>query len=266
LKRLLSQDLAHSLKRKKHVLLLTDYDGTLTPIVATPEQAVLSPAIRRLLKRLSYLPHVRVGVVSGRSLKEVKHFVNLPKLLYVGNHGFEIKGPGFSFVHPQAKRSQKAFQAFSKKLRTSLQDIPGARVEWKGLTLSLHWRTVSRKKVRLFRRRIDALIRTSLSKGSYRMTRGKCVMEIRPPVVWDKGKSVAWLRKRLSRKGSIPYVIYLGDDRTDEDAFRVVNRCGGMSVLVGSIRKKSQAKFQLENPQEVSRWFKAFLNYFCMMR
>lgn len=93
---------AMQLSNARHVLLLTDYDGTLTPIVERPELANLSKDIRRLLQTLAYQRYITVGVISGRALVDLKDKVGISGIIYAGNHGLEIEGPGISFVNPVA--------------------------------------------------------------------------------------------------------------------------------------------------------------------
>ena len=84
------------------MLLLLDYDGTLTPIVARPEIAILPDEARRSLEELAENERFVVGVVSGRELAELEGLVAIPGLIYAGNHGLEMSGLGMDYVHPEA--------------------------------------------------------------------------------------------------------------------------------------------------------------------
>lgn len=239
------------------LMVLSDYDGTLTPIAATPRQAVLSSDTRALLRRLSRVPGICVGVVSGRSLHEVKQCVGLPTLLYAGNHGLELQGPGVSFVHPKAKAARASLRGLAVRLQRALRDVvPGAWVEWKGLTFSVHWRAVRRSAQPLFYALVARELQESRQRGRIRVTHGKRVVEVRPPVEWGKGEAVEWLWRRLPvpRQAPRPWVIYLGDDHTDEGAFRMTNRLGGISIVVGSPRHQTAATYGLRSPRHVHRW------------
>lgn len=233
----------------RRLLFLTDYDGTLMPIQREPEGAVLDAAARTLLARAGRLPGIRLGVVSGRSLERLRRFVRLPGLLYVGNHGLEMSGPGVRFTHPDARQAVPMIARVSRALRQQLRGIRGAFVEPKRLTLSVHWRAVSASDAARFRRRVWQALAPWLARRAIRVTYGKRVVEIRPPIAWDKGEAVRWLlRKPMSSRED---VVYVGDDRTDEDAFRVVNRCRGVSVFVGPKRAQTSARWWLEDPGEV---------------
>ncbi|MBI4354369.1 MAG: trehalose-phosphatase [Candidatus Omnitrophica bacterium] len=238
------------------LLLCVDYDGTLTPIVAHPSRARLSARTKQLLKRLASLPGVRVALVSGRALRDVRRLVGLRGLCYVGNHGLELQGAGLRYVHPIAQTSRSFMKRLAAQLRTALQLIRGAEVEDKGLTVSLHWRRVPRSASRAFHRLVGQYLAPHRRKGVIRITQGKRVIEVRPPVAWDKGRIIAWILGQMAGQArwTSPFVIYLGDDRTDEDAFRLVNRRRGLSVFVGRSNHRTAARHRLQTPLEAAHW------------
>src|SRR4030042_3094033 len=195
---------AHRLKSADHVLFLSDYDGTLTPIVDEPESAILFRETRKLLRKLTKDRRYTVGIVSGRALPDLKSKVGLEGIIYAGNHGLEMEGCGSSFLEPIAEEMRPLLNILGQVLSATVRGIKGAFVENKGLTLSVHYRTVDeieeRKVEDAFSRITDPLRVT----GKIKITRGKKVYEIRPPVDWDKGKAIAWLMAKLrdsNRKG-----------------------------------------------------------------
>lgn len=233
------------------LLLLMDYDGTLTPIVEKPEDAALSPDVRRFLSRV--LKHHPTAVISGRSLKDIRKLVGLRKIYYAGNHGLEIDGPGLKLVKPEAKRMASTLGKICIDLKSELGNIDGVIVEDKGLTASVHYRLVARRKLRILKRIFTRITKPYLDSGKIKIVRGKKVLEIRPNIDWDKGKAVLWIIDALKPKGgALP--IYLGDDETDEDAFRAL-RGKGITILVSNSPRKSNAEYFLKNVDEV----KAFL-------
>ena len=240
----------------QHVLLCCDFDGTLAPIADHPSRARLPTDTKRLLKQLASLPGLRVALVSSRALADLKRLVGLSRVTYVGNHGLEAKGPGLSFLHPEARRLRHTLHRLSRKLAQALRKIPGASVEWKGLTASLHWRNVPRPAQRRFHRLVKELTAPYTERGTIRLTHGKRVVEIRPQVDWDKGRVLEWLLDHLSEpyRSSAAVVFYVGDDRTDEDAFNAVNRLGGLSIFVGRPSTRTAARYWLKDPHEVQRW------------
>ena len=249
---------AHRLKSANHVLLLSDFDGTLIPIVDRPESAVIPPETGKLLRTLAKNRRYTVGVVSGRALADLRGKVDVEGIIYAGNHGLEIEGFGSNFLEPIAEEMRPFFQMLNQALSATLRGIKGVFVEDKGLTLSVHYRSVDdteeKKVMDAFSRVTDPLHVT----GRIRITQGKKVYEIRPPVDWDKGKAIAWLiarcRETRGKSGALP--IYLGDDLTDEDGFKVIEKNNGISIFVGGEGFQSVARYFLKSPEEVTELLK----------
>ncbi len=135
-------EVAHRLKSANHILLLSDYDGTLTPIVDKPELAVLPQEIKKLLRKLAKNRRYTVGIISGRALADLKSKVDLEGIIYAGNHGLEIEGFGSSFLEPIAEEMRPFLKMLNQALSATLRGIKGAFVEDKGLTVSVHYRLV----------------------------------------------------------------------------------------------------------------------------
>jgi trehalose-phosphatase len=245
---------ARRLKSAQHVLLLSDFDGTLTTIVEQPEMAVLSLETKNLLRRLSRNRHYTVGIISGRALADLRDRVGVDGIIYAGNHGLEIEGLGSHFLEPLAEEMRPMLHILNSALSTALRGVKGVFVEDKGLTLSVHYRLAEGSEIdkvdEAFTKITDPLNVT----GQIKVTRGKKVYEIRPPVDWNKGRAVSWLMARLKKMkgkvGAIP--VYLGDDLTDEDAFEIVEHNQGISVFVGEERIQTQARYFLRSPDEVT--------------
>jgi trehalose-phosphatase len=245
--------ISHRLKLANHILLVSDFDGTLTPIVDRPELATLIPDTNRLLRALSKNRRYTVGIVSGRSLADLKEKVDVEGIIYAGNHGLEIEGFGKNFLEPIAEEVRPFFQLLSQVLMTALKGVKGVLVENKGLTLSVHYRSVDDSDEHMVKDVLAKVTNPLSVTGRIRITRGKKVYEIRPPVDWDKGKAISWLIAKFkeSRKMGGVLPIYLGDDLTDEDAFKVIEASGGISIFVGDGNTKSLARYFLKSPQEV---------------
>ncbi len=241
------------LKSADHILLLSDYDGTLIPIVGRPELALLAPETRRMLRTLARNRRYTVGIISGRALIDLKEKVDIEGIIYAGNHGLEIEGFGTNFLEPIAEEVRPFFQILSQVLTTTLRGIRGVLIENKGLSLSVHYRSVDAAEEKTVSDAFHKVTNPLHVTGRIRVTRGKKVYEIRPPVDWDKGKAVSWLVakcKEVKAKSSI-LPVYLGDDLTDEDAFKVIEGYDGISVFVGPEEFKSGARYYLNTPQEV---------------
>jgi trehalose 6-phosphate phosphatase len=241
-----------------HTLLCLDYDGTLTPIVKTPAVAQLSPKTRALIKKISRKQHFSVAVVSGRALRDVKDMVRVNRIVYAGNHGLEVKGLGLRFIHPKAKQARTHLRKIRIKLKQNLRSIPKCFVEDKTLSLSVHYRTTTKKywtqTKKIVKRTVSPWLRSKLAK----LTEGKCVIEVRPNTSWDKGACVKWLTQKVKAQKKIKFLhpIYIGDDKTDEAAFQTVNQKSGISIFVGPARNTSKARFQLASSGRVFQFLK----------
>ncbi|MCR4392909.1 MAG: trehalose-phosphatase [Dehalococcoidales bacterium] len=240
--------------RAGQTMLLLDYDGTLTPIVERPEDAHLAEDTHSLLRQLAGIPSLLVGVISGRSLADLKGRVGVEGLIYAGNHGFEIESPQFKYIHPAAEAARPVLEMIRNFLVRSTGHIEGVLLEDKGLTLSLHYRLVMEEDLPELREIMDKAMAGAVTRGLVRVSSGKKVYEFRPAVPWDKGKAVRFLMKSYQKGGrqSGMLVVYLGDDTTDEDAFRVVRRYGhGVGVHVGGDRPDSAAEYWVKSVDEV---------------
>jgi len=255
------ESFSSEVKTASHVVLLSDYDGTLTPIVSRPDEAILPPAVREKLIALAQKPTFSVGIISGRSLSEVKALVGIEGIYYAGNHGLEIEGPGLKFINPAAKAAQVILKDLALQASAKFKDIEGVIVEDKGLSLSVHYRLVKKsdeKKVADIFRQLTA---TGLHDGKIRVTSGKKVWEVRPPIDWHKGKAIETIIKELKSNlgGKKGLNIYLGDDTTDEDAFRVMQRPYGWSIFVGQGDTASTAEYFLNSTSEVATFLSRLL-------
>lgn len=240
---------------KRHIYLFIDYDGTLSPIVEYPDKAVISEAMRSILRDLSSNPGCSVGIITGRALKDIKRKIGLKGIIYVGNHGLEIEGPKIKFNPSVPRRMYSIIRNLKKELREKLSKIKGIFLEDKNVTLSIHYRMAARSGYLSARKIIREVVRPFLARNKIILSNGKKVIEIKPQVKWNKGRAVAWLLAReaiVRRQPIMP--VYLGDDATDEDAFRILKN-KGLTIYIGN-PKSSQAKYYLKDSREVFRFLK----------
>lgn len=242
----------------KFIFLFLDYDGTLTPLVDNPQEAHLPSEIRELLRKLKDAPRCKIVIASGRKLEDLKKRVGLEGVLYVGNHGLEIEGTKINFKSPLSLHYLETLQGIKKDLASKIiSAIKGAFIEDKGLALTLHYRLVDKKDIPrlkdLFRQEMIAY----MAKDKIRLKDAKMAFEIRPPVRWDKGKVALWLLARqhfmLQEKINI-LPLYIGDDVTDEDAFKALKN-KGITVRVDG-DTASYAKYFVKDTSEVFRLLK----------
>ena len=232
------------------VLLLFDYDGTLTPIVARPELATLSDETRRSLAVLAGLERFVVGVVSGRGLADLEGLVAVPGLVYAGNHGLEMSSGGVDYVHPEAPAFEASLAEVARSLESALSDVPGTLVANKRLTLTVHFRNTPDS----YQAQVDGIVVSTaapyVAAGRMKITRGKKVVEVRPNLDWGKGQAIEKIREDC---GDNPLPMFFGDDQTDEDGFALVQEAGGLAVFVGPSRETTRALHQVESPAEVGQ-------------
>ncbi|WP_323191534.1 trehalose-phosphatase [Halostella sp. PRR32] len=225
----------------------TDFDGTLAPIVDRPDAARIAPAVEEELTVLRDHPETVVAVVSGRALDDLRERVGVDGIGLAGNHGLELHAGDETVVNPDAKAAKETIDAVCQRLRETI-DIAGAVVENKGVTATIHYRMVDDSEVPLVRDRVqDAIAPTSL-----RLTEGKEVLELRPDVEWDKGRAVEWLLDHLTPDGEGWTPVYVGDDTTDEAAFRALPP-EGVGVKVGG--EETAADYRVRDVDDVRRFF-----------
>ncbi|MFH1406974.1 MAG: trehalose-phosphatase [Candidatus Omnitrophota bacterium] len=245
----------------KYIMLFLDYDGTLTPIVSTPDKATMPEENKRLLRKLLATKICKIAVISGRSLRDVKGKVALENIIYSGNHGLQIEGPKIKFQAPLSKKYRAALKQIKLDLQNEISGIKGAFVEDKGPTLSVHYRLVNKRDLPRVKTAFRKTVIVRRVKDEIKVKEGKKVFEIRPPADWNKGNAVAYLlaRQKFISKGAAVSPVYIGDDVTDEDAFRALGG-KGLTIFVGK-PKKSSAQYYLKNAKEVSKFLKELLMF-----
>ncbi len=227
------------LKDKKPFLFL-DYDGTLTPIVDSPDRAVLPEQMRHIIRALSEL--VPVAIISGRMLEDVMQKVAVEGVFYAGNHGAEIWDREKVIVSHDVEATKEIMQDFLQRVRKMIGNISGVVIEDKGLTASIHFRNVNVKNLERVFRQFNKL--ADEFREVFRFTTGKKVFEVRPLSAWNKGDAVIWMLERFAPE-RMP--IYIGDDITDEDAFLAIEG-RGISISVGYRRNSD---YYLKSQKEV---------------
>lgn len=233
-------------------LLFLDFDGTLAPIVEHHADAAISEDMRELVKELAKI--YPVAVISGRGMADVKQRLNLPNLYYAGSHGFEISGPNnFLKENEEAQKVLPLFDEIEPILKKKLQKVKGVDFERKKFTLAIHYRQVQPEQEQEVHDRVNKVLRDypKLTGAG-----GKKVIEIRPAIDWHKGKAVEFLKKELSKEEN-PFSLYVGDDVTDEDAFKEVKY--GLGLLVGEHNQETFADYSLQDLEEVKIFFRELI-------
>jgi len=200
--------------------------------------------LRRLAKRRF------AAIVSGRDLADVRARVAIEDLHYAGCHGFEIAGPRGTRVHAAAAAAAPQLAAAATEVERETQRLAGVQLERKRFTLAVHYRRVRDAEVPAVR---EAVARAQARHAGLRVTLGKKVLELQPDVDWDKGRAVLWLIEALGLEAALP--IYVGDDITDEDAFRALAG-RGIGIAVQEAPRPTAATYALRDPREVREFLR----------
>ena len=247
--------------RGKFISLFLDYDGTLAPIAKTPGAAVMQQKMKNLLRQLLKLPNCKIAVVSGRALRDISRRVGLKNIIYVGNHGFEIEGPKIKFKSPAPIWYKKTLEKIKAELEKALSSVEGVFIEDKGFSLSVHYRLAGKENISKVKTEFYAVLLLHELRNEVRIKTGKMVLEVQPPIPWNKGKVVLWLlgRRLFVMRNKKPKVlpIYIGDDTTDEDAFESL-KDKGITIFVGK-PKNTKARFYLKDTEEVADFLENIL-------
>lgn len=236
--------------RGRRLLLFLDFDGTLTPIVDDPAAARLDPKVRQLVERLATL--AEVAIVTGRELEDVRRRISVEPVYYAGSHGFDIAGPG-GLRAEYGVEFLPHLDRIEHTLREQLAPVEGVLVERKRFSVAVHYRlTPAERKATVLETAEAAARREGLRCGH-----GKQVLELQPALDWHKGRAVALLSQVMAPVADrLP--LYIGDDVTDEDAFRAVADDSGIGIHVGAADTPSAAAFQLADPAEVLVFLERF--------
>ena len=236
--------IADRLQTGKPVVLL-DFDGTLSDIVADPVAATLHEGMAEVLAKLA--ERCPIAIVSGRELDDLRARVGIPGIWYAGCHGFELMSPqGRRHRHAAGAAAEAALGGAADRLDHELREIPGVVVEYKRFVVAVHHRSVPERQVA----DVLAAVHRIGHEAGLRVAAGRKVTELRPPVDWDKGRAVGWILEHLVAPG-IP--VYAGDDLTDEDAFDAIG-AAGITVCVrddDAGDRRTAAEFGVQGPARV---------------
>jgi trehalose-phosphatase len=239
----------------RHLLLLTDFDGTIADIVPTPDAAEVSETVSREFDALAALDSVTAGVVSGRRLADVRARTGVAAEFVAGLHGLEIAGPDGTFHHPALEAVEPVIGRLTSEAARTLNWCAGVELENKTYALTCHVRRASPADASRVLKQFTTLAEPQLQAHVLRLLMGAKACELLPAADWNKGNAVQWIRAAVERRVSRPVaVVYLGDDRTDEEAFAVL---GGpdTAIGVGDRPGADLIDWRLAGPASVGRFF-----------
>lgn len=239
-------DLSRQIEGRRLAVFL-DYDGTLTPIVARPEDARISPEVLSAVRGLASTDAI-VGIISGRDLDDVMGMLEAPELWFAGSHGFDVRSPeGERHDVEMGNEALPALDASETALAEVIGKFSGAWVERKRFAIAVHYRATPEDRVGGLEAEVA---RIADLHPELRMAGGKKIFELRPSAPWDKGKALRWVLEAAGGTGDDVLAIFVGDDVTDEDAFDEV-RLSGIGIVVGDERRDTAAHYRLEDPTAV---------------
>lgn len=238
----------------RRLSIFLDYDGTLTPIVERPELALLSASTRDAVQALA--SYATIVILSGRDLEDVHARVGVDGIIYAGSHGFDIIGPG-GLRKRVATDFLPGLDSAEKELRTKIADISGVLIERKRFSIAVHYRQVNQNHLEAVTR---ATTEVATRYSELRILPGKKVYEVQPNVGWNKGRAAIWLIEKLGLDQAGGLLLYIGDDQTDEEAFRALGQ-SGTSVIVTDQPQPTAAHFALSSPGEVERFLREIIRF-----
>jgi trehalose 6-phosphate phosphatase len=237
-------EIAARLRTAPHLVVCTDFDGTLVPLAADRSTVTLPAAARSALAGLAAAPGVTVVVVSGRSLDDLAARVGVPGVVLAGNHGLELRGPDWAHVEPAVEETRPAVANLAANLARPLEGIAGADVEDKGLSVAVHYRGADPADHEAVRSAVHGVL--AASSHPFVLATGPLVFDIRPRVYWDKAAAVNRGRAQVGHPDAT--VVYIAADGTAEEAFAAFP--DGVTVRVGP-GPESSAKWTADGPDEV---------------
>ena len=243
------------------LIVMLDVDGTLAPIAPRPEEALVPPSTRRAVAALAAREGVQVALVSGRAAADARRMVAVANVWVVGNHGCEVVSPeGESIVDPQVAPYRGALAQAARAIAERVRPVPGVIVEDKVWTLSVHYRLAEPSLIPRLRSSVSEVV----VRHGLRMTEGKAVLEVRPPASVHKGTAVLALANRLGGLEPDASLVFAGDDRTDEDAFRALRGKNPRAVTIRVAEEEvdTAAEFTVAGPDAM----RAFLEWLAAVR
>ena len=235
-------EIAARIRNAEICALLLDFDGTLVKLQRRPWDVRVPQRTRRLLRRLAEHSEMFVAIVSGRRRQDLQTLIGVETLHFIGLHGAEEKGREARISNTAANCLARAERAARKQIDV----MRGMRVENKRLSFAVHYREASSATAHAAKACLLDLV--APLQHTLRVLDGAMVWEVLPNEIRGKDGAV---RDLLSELPHGTPAIYIGDDGTDESAFRALN--GQITVRVGKT-PGSHAKYYLRNPSEVIRF------------
>ena len=243
------RELKEKILRAENILFFCDYDGTLAPFNPDPAEAKALPESVENLSEIAEKRKYYLSLVSGRKLSNLKNMIQLKNVNYAGSHGFEIElFTSNQIIYPfQDQDIDQKSKEIYQEIKEKYQDRFQVKLEDKGFGIALHCSN------EIIQEEISEEINKKIQDTNYQILVGRKIVEVRPEG-WDKGKAVNFIAEKISDEFSLQnYLkIYIGDDKTDEDAFKVIEE--GISIYVQNEDDlNTEAEYYLKNPHDTAK-------------
>jgi trehalose 6-phosphate phosphatase len=240
----------------ERVFCFLDYDGTLSPLAPTPDAAAPLRGTATLLEQLAAMPGVEVALVSGRTIADLRRSLDVPGIYYVGIHGLEIGLPnGAVELSDRVAVVRSVLPAIKRQIEHALANRPGVLLEDKGLALACHYRLASPADAAVIRDTVTGIAQSYRRRGArISLMQGHEVVEIRSAFA-NKGKTVCRL---LATYNPAALAVCIGDDRTDEDAFKLLPS-DAITIRVGPAALPTAARYRVDDPGEVQQFLRSLM-------
>jgi trehalose 6-phosphate phosphatase len=241
----------HERPADTRLLFLCDYDGTLADFHPDPTIPLPSPETAELLRRIAQREDLTFGIVSGRRIADLRTRTQLsPRVYLAGLHGLEIEVGSKRWQHPDLDAARRHVRSLYERLSDLPDRIPGLLIEDKHASIAIHVRAVPADRQWRALQDADARAAAWVSAGKVRRLPGHCVIEFLPNIAAHKGDATRWIARDVEAKSKQRvWVVFVGDDLTDEDAFGAITR--GIGVLVGD--RETRATHQIADTRDVCR-------------
>lgn len=237
------------------ILLLLDYDGTLVSFREKPMDVATSDEVKTLLTCLIQNPKFTVVIVSGRMVHEIKQLLEIRGLSFAALHGLQIElANGKSYSWQPNNNIRSILEKIKEASLYKFKDEKGVYIEDKKLTLAFHYRTLAEEKIHYATEKFLEIVKKIDGNKSFEIIHGAKVVEIRPKG-WNKGKAVEYIYTIIAEsKNTLPF--YIGDDTTDEDAFRAIGNRGLTVFVSNNSNQSTTAQYWLKDPDDVLKFLR----------
>ena len=238
--------------------LFLDYDGTLADFAPTPDIIKPDPYLIQILRKLAQQSNLRLTLISGRMLSQIRILVPLEDIYLAGTYGVEVQLPGGKIIERvQLNAIRPALERVKLGWNILVKDLKGYFIEDKNWAVAMHARFAEPSEADHVLYQARAIALREVGRGDLHLLGGDRFLEIGSKLA-DKGETVAWMFENFPLSEALP--VYLGDDDKDEQAYPVIHARGGVSVLVGPRTENTQADFHLDDPSQVRNWLKSWVD------